>query len=479
MNRRLLLFFAILPLFPVLIAYVFSNYVFIHEEVNFDSLLMESYKNMRPRWSVFGQSISEEPSQWHQPSSVQEIVSIVRQAAERGESVKVVGAGHSFSPIGLTTGRIVNLDRLNAILDVDEKSMQVTVQSGIRLRDLNRQLGTRGLALENIGSIDAQSLGGAISTSTHGSGVKFQTMSTKVLWMELVLANGSLLNVTKEDGDLYLVSLNGIGLLGIITTIRLQCVREFNVHRHEISVPIDHVINNWSDYVERYDHFTYFWIPYTDTARLFLMTRTDTSVSVNKSDVLALRSYAGVTGGKILMFGWWVGSLIPSLLPWITRYFIQPLFNFDLNYVDDAREGLKLEPPDKYSEMEYFVPLENYTDCIREVKQLIETSDEFRVNFIVQTRFSAADSVWLSPMYGSPKAGIALLISRQDDRPYFSKAEKLFQRYNGRTHWGKRHFTRGDYFRKVYEKFDDFLVVRKELDPNGMFMNKYMEEILS
>lgn len=479
MDRKVLLFFVILPLFPALIAFLFSNYVFISEEVNFDSLLMESFKNMRPHWSVFGNSESAEPMQWHQPGSVKEIISIVRQAAEKGEKAKVVGAGHSFSPIGLTTGRIINLDRFRAVLDVDEESMQVTVQSGIRLRDLNRQLGTRGLALENIGSIDAQSLGGAISTSTHGSGVTFASMSNKVVWMELVLANGSQLNITRENEDLYAASLNGLGVLGIITIVRLQCVQDFNIHRQEILVPLDHVINKWSEYITQYDHFTFIWIPYTNSARLFLMTRVDTSVPLNKSDVFALQSYAGITLGKLLMFGWWLGSLMPSFLPWITNYYIQPLSSIELNYVDDAREGLKLEPPDRYNEMEYFIPLENYTECFKSLRQLIEASDEFKVSHIVQTRFSAADSVWLSPMYGSTQAGIALLLTRQDYQPYFNSAEKIFQNYGGRTHWAKKYSARRNYFREVYEKFDDFLAIRNELDPNRMFMNDFMEDILS
>ncbi|XP_062502317.1 L-gulono-1,4-lactone dehydrogenase-like [Corticium candelabrum] len=477
MNQRFILLFLFLPLFPIFVAYVFSNFVFVYEEPDFDSLLMESYKNMHPRWWAFGQSESEEPRQWHQPATVQEIVAIVSEAAERGERVKVVGAGHSFSPIGLTTGRIMNLDRLRLVLDVDEISMQVTVQAGIRLRDLNRQLGTRGLALENIGSIDAQSLGGAISTSTHGSGIGFSSMSTKVVWMELVLANGSLLNVSKETEELFAASLNGLGLLGIITTVRLQCVKDYNVIRRDILVGIDHVIDSWSEYVEKYDHFTYFWIPYTESAKLFLMTRTDTSVSVNKSDLLFFKDYGGVTAGKMLMLGWWSGSVIPSVLPWITRYYIQPLLGLDLNYVDNARDGLKLESPASYSEMEYFVSLENYTRCFRDLKHLIETSDEFRVNFVVQTRFSAADSVWLSPMYREPKAAIAVMTIRQDDRAYFNKAELIFKQYGGRTHWGKRFTANGDYFRKVYERFDDFLAVRKELDPSGMFLNEYFQRI--
>ena len=471
--------FLLLPVaLAVIVALYFGNCVFVHIENDF-AALRRAAETTRPLWYTYERLESIAPRAWHQPTNAREIVDTIRLVARQDDDketskIRVVGAGHSWSPLGLTAGHLINLDKYSRVLEIDVKNARVTTQSGIRLRDLNRALFERGLALENIGSIDAQSLAGAISTSTHGSGVKYGSISTKVLWLEMILANGSTINITRDDTGLYGAATTGLGLLGVISVVQLECARAFHVYREESLEHVDVAMEKWSERVNAIDHYSTWWIPYTSSVRLVKVTRVGRERRANKSDAFTTRSSFGVA----VQLGWWLGSLAPRLVPHVMAYYVRPLFGIDVAFVATALDGLQLDPPHVHNEMEYFVDLENYTRCFRDLVAFVRASDEFKTNFIVQTRFSASDRVWLSPMYERPKAAIAIMMYRQDARAFFDGAERIFQSYDGRPHWAKKHSASRDYLQRVYPMFREFLRVREALDPRGIFLNEYLEGVL-
>eukprot|EP00118_Oscarella_pearsei_P028011 m.311463 g.311463 ORF g.311463 m.311463 type:complete len:491 (+) comp71993_c0_seq1:1-1473(+) len=476
------LFLLLLPLIAaILTVCFFGTFVFVPVENDFESLkhLHDSNPASKSRWFTYERLESEEPSRWHQPETIDQIVAVVISASQNCERIRVVGAGHSWAPLGLTNGNLINFDKFSRILDIDSSSMRVTVQSGIRLRDLNQKLFLQGLALENIGSVDTQSMGGAISTSTHGSGLKYGSISTKVLWMEVLLANGSIVNVTQDQPELYGAMRTGLGSLGIITIVQLQCSKAFHIHREETLMDTELLMEKWSEYVNTLDHFSYWWIPYTSAVRLVKMTRVSVNERVNKTGAFSHQNYGGLSLYTAAQIGWWAGSWLPGLVPYIMAYYIQPLFSSDVMYTDTALEGLKLKPPHIHNELEYFIDLDKYAECYNTLLDFILKADNFKTNFIVQTRFSAKDDIWLSPMFGKAQAAIAIMMYNQDAKAYFDGAERIFQSFKGRPHWGKKHSATTQYFQRVYPRFDDFLRVRDELDPRGIFMNDHLERIYS
>jgi L-gulonolactone oxidase len=165
---------------------------------------------------------------------------LARAVASGPGPVRVAGAGHSFSAAAVTDGTLLSLDALARVLDADAASGLVRVEAGIRLRALSRELHARGLAMPNLGDIDAQSLAGALSTGTHGTGTRLPNLSGQVESIELVLADGS--ERTLDHGDLLRAARVSLGALGVIAAVTLRCVPAFRLHNTDRPEPLEDVL---------------------------------------------------------------------------------------------------------------------------------------------------------------------------------------------------------------------------------------------
>src|SRR4051812_22288030 len=177
------------------------------------------------------------------PATVHELQDVVRSAAAAGQRLKPIGAGHSFTPIGVTDGVQLRLDRLAGVVRADRETGLVTVLGGTRLHALNEALWMLGLALSNLGDIDAQSIAGAISTGTHGTGARVGGLATQVAALDLVLADGSRLHCSAEENpDVFAAARVGLGALGVSTSVTLQCEPAFALAASETPEPLDDVL---------------------------------------------------------------------------------------------------------------------------------------------------------------------------------------------------------------------------------------------
>ncbi len=198
------------------------------------------------------------------PTTEADLVGVVERAAEAGRTVRAVGAGHSFTPVVCTDGDLVDLGGYDQVLSVDPEARTVTVQAGIRLTALNRFLATQGLAMENLGDIAYQSIAGATSTATHGTGLRFANLSSRIVGMRLVTGDGSVIEATPErNAEVLDVARVGVGALGLLSTVTVQCVPAFNLHAVERAELVDDVLERWEDEIAGNDHFEFFWIPGT------------------------------------------------------------------------------------------------------------------------------------------------------------------------------------------------------------------------
>ena len=185
----------------------------------------------RARWTNWGGTYSCTPTRIESPASEEEIAAIVRVAVARGEHVKVIGSGHSFTDIGCTDGCLIKLDNYNKVLDVDREAATITVQAGITILQLSDALAHFGLALENMGDVGYQTISGAVSTATHGTGERFRNISSQVTGLSLVLASGDVLRCTPgQDANAFKAAQVGLGALGVLSTVTLRCVPAYNVH---------------------------------------------------------------------------------------------------------------------------------------------------------------------------------------------------------------------------------------------------------
>ncbi|MGO2615191.1 MAG: FAD-binding protein, partial [Brevibacterium aurantiacum] len=223
--------------------------------------------------------VHSHPHTFLRPTSAGELGEILRSAADVSQRVRPVGAGHSFTPVAAGDDVMISLDHLSGIIAVDEESGRVRFHAGTRLRDIPALLAPFGLALANQGDVNPQALAGAISTSTHGTGLGFTGFAGTVTGLLLMAADGTVTDLSPtthpEIFDLARVSL---GVLGIVTEIELQCVPAFDLIAEEIVSDVDELLADLEPRMRAADHFEFYWFPHTDTA----LTKTNTRVGLGE-----------------------------------------------------------------------------------------------------------------------------------------------------------------------------------------------------
>jgi L-gulono-1,4-lactone dehydrogenase len=432
----------------------------------------------RAAWSNWARNQTCAPAEIAHPGSEAELVDLVKQAAAAGRRVKAVGAGHSFTSIACTDGVLVDLDRYGRVLGHDPATGRVTVEAGISLHRLSDELDARGLALENMGDIDRQSVAGATQTATHGTGLRFGNLSSQIVGLRLVTGDGTVVEATgPEDGnenpDVFAAGRVGLGALGVLSTVTLRCVPAFRLHAVEEPVPVDEVLADLDDLVAEHDHYEFYWVPHTRWALTKRNRRTDEPARPRPKvrewvDDMVLNNYAF---GVLCRAGRWRPSLIPRLARIIPN-------TGRLDYVDRSDRVFTSPRTVRFTEMEYAIPREALAEALGRVRRLVDEIG-MQISFPVEVRVVASDDIPLSTACGRETGYIAVHVYKGTPYDaYFSGVERIMDSYGGRPHWGKMHFQRAETLAPRYPRWDDFQAVRARLDPEGRFANPYLDRVL-
>jgi L-gulono-1,4-lactone dehydrogenase len=411
------------------------------------------------------------------PASIAELARTVTAAAERGERVKPIGAGHSFTDIGATDGIQLRLDRLAGIVRADRATGLVTVLAGTRLHALNEALWQLGLSMTNLGDIDVQTVAGAISTGTHGTGVKFGGIATQVRALELVLADGSLLSCSAEENpEVFAAARVGLGALGVIAAVTVQCESGYALAAAEAPGSLDEVLDELDENLVGNDHFEFYWFPHT---RRVLTKRNNRVLPGTKlrpvgrfrhwldDDFLSNRVFDAVNR---------LTTRRPALIPQANAIASRLLSPRD--YIDRSHRVFASVRTVRFREMEYAVPRAAVPQVLTEIEAYLTHSGE-QIGFPVEVRFAAADDIWLSTAYGRDTGYIAVhQYHQRAHEPYFRAVEAIAMDVDGRPHWGKLHYRDAASLRATYERHDDFVALRDKLDPQRMFGNDYLTRVL-
>ncbi|MER7558814.1 D-arabinono-1,4-lactone oxidase [Nocardioides sp. NPDC126508] len=414
------------------------------------------------------------PHQYLSPRTVEELATAVEQAAAAGRTVRVVGAGHSFSDLVCTDGLLLDLDHLNGIQHVDRDAGLVTVGAGTRLFDLNPALAELGLALPNLGDIDRQSVAGAVSTATHGTGRLLGNLATQVASVDLVLADGSIRKVTEDDPETLRAARVSLGALGVATSYQLRVVPAFALHARAGSMPVAEVVDRLDELVETNDHFEFFLFPHAEAALVKTNNRTDRPLA--PPHPLVQRASEFVENG-VFEAACRLGRRFPSRIPAINRAITR--LDTSTDHVDQSHRVFASRRSVRFTEMEIAVPRESCTSVLEEIQHTI-ARQRLDVGFPIEVRFVAADEdSHLSPSYGRPTAYLAVHMYRgMAWRAYFEAVQKIALAHEGRPHWGKRHLFEADQLARLYPAWDRFQAVRTELDPHGTFTNDHVRRVL-
>jgi len=388
----------------------------------------------------------------------------------RGRAVRVAGAGHSFSGVVPTDGTLLSLDRLDRVLDVDRDSGLVRAEAGIRLHRLVRQLHAHGLALPNLGDIDAQSLAGALVTGTHGTGAKLGNLAASVEAMELVLADGS--ELTVDGGDELRAARVGLGALGVVAAVTLRCVPAFRLHAVDRPLPLDDVLSELDRHVDGNDHFELFTFPHSPIALTRTNNRSDAPPSPRRprrewlQDVVLDNHVFGLLNR--------VARRAPKTIPSLNR--LAGRSASQRERVADSFDVFASPRLVRFEEMEYALPREHAVEAMRAARQILE---RYPVSFPIELRFSAGDDALLSPAHARETAYVAVhVFEGMSFQAPFREVEAVMGEWGGRPHWGKRSFLSAAELAPRYPRWADFAAIRERLDPDGRFVNAWVRQSL-
>ena len=426
------------------------------------------------RWSNWAGNQQTGTVLLSKPQTESELQQVVQRAQASGRRVKAVGSGHSFTAIAVSEEVLVDLSDYDEIVAIDKMNQTVTVQSGIQLSKLNQALYENSLAMQNLGDIAYQTIAGAISTSTHGTGAKFTGIANQVVALRIVLADSSIVECSANvNAQLFSCARVGLGALGLISTVTLKVVPAFNLAVIEEPMRVDDVLQNLDLHVDSNDHFEFFWVPHTGWA----LTKRNNRNNLPIEPMSKMSHWYSKTLMENYAFGavCMLGKARPSLIPKLAKALPSSGRN---EYSDASHKVFASKRIIKFYEMEYAIPREACAEALNRVRRMV-TDSGFFLNFPVEVRFTAPDEIPLSTASNRESAYIAVHIYKgMNYVPYFKEVESIMNSYQGRPHWGKLHFQSAATLASRYPQWDVFQAVRNQVDPQRMFSNQYLETVL-
>jgi L-gulono-1,4-lactone dehydrogenase len=385
----------------------------------------------------------------------------------------MVGSGHSFTAAAVTDGILVQLDRYQQVLNIDTSTRQVTVEAGITLTKLNEVLDARGLAMANLGDIAYQTISGAISTSTHGTGIALTGIAGQVAALRIITSTGEALNCNpEENADIFHAARVGVGVLGALSTVTINVVPAFGLRVVEEPMRVDAVLADLDGYVEDNDHFEFYWVPHTGWALTKRNNRT--------TDPLAPPSRFSHFKNKVVLENYAFGAVCrlgrikPTLIPKLARALPS---TGKTEFVDQSYKVFASTRLVKFYEMEYSIERAACAEALNRVRAFVKQQD-LMLNFPVEVRFTAPDDIPLSTGTARQSAYIAVhIFQKMDSEQYFNGVEAIMNDYGGRPHWGKLHRQTAATLAPKYPQWDAFIAARDRLDPDGRFTNDYAKRV--
>jgi len=426
-------------------------------------------------WRNWGRSERARPEFTARPRSVDDAIAAVNFARDHGLTVKAWGAGHSFTSIAATEGLHLDVGALAGVIAVD--GSLVTLGAGTNLYELPALLEPLGLALANMGDIDRQTIAGAISTGTHGTGARFGGIATQVRGVTLVTAAGELLRVNAtENPHLLSAAALSLGALGVLVDVTLECVPSFLLHAVERPEPAAAVLDEWLQRSAETDHFEFYVWPHTTTA----LTKSNTRLP-GDAPRHPLTKFSRWLDDEFMANGVFrascaAGAKAPAIIPPVNRLAVKLSGNRE--FTDVSSSVFVTDRTVRFREMEYALPIEAVPDAVHATQKLI-VDRGWRVSFPIEVRSAAADSLLLSTASGRATGYVAVhRYWREDPAEYFREVEAVMMAHDGRPHWGKLHNRHAESLETVYPGFNEFLAVRDRLDPGRVFANDYLRQVL-
>jgi FAD/FMN-containing dehydrogenase len=397
----------------------------------------------RREWTNWSRSVRFTPGEIVAPSTEEEVVDIVRRARRDGRRVRPVGRGHSSTPLMATDDVLVETHNLSGVVRADREACVATLRGGTGLEDIGPLLHEHGLALENFGDVAFQAIAGAIGTGTHGTGGELGNFSRNLLGFRVVTGTGDVVEVGADDVEELRAGRVALGALGIMTELTLRVVPAFRLRRLEWCVHLEDCMARYDELVHRNRNFDFYWHPRRDEAQIRILNEPGTEPE----------------------------DLVAELPP-----------ERDEIRKDGTDWSFKIQPQQRgilFDEMEHALPYERFREAFAETRERVKAEHRKDVAWRVLCRTVAPDDGFLSPFLGRNSTTIAHLQNATLDwKRYFADMEPRMRAYGGRPHLGKKHTAAAADLRAMGLEVDRFDAVRERFDPDGVFLNDHLRELL-
>ncbi|WDE07529.1 FAD-binding protein [Thalassomonas viridans] len=420
-----------------------------------------------PPWSNWSGNQASEPNERLVPRDTDELSAMITKAKQ---GIRLVGAGHSFSPLVPTNESLMSLAYFNGIGHIDKASKQFEVAANTFLASAGEPLWQAGLSLMNMPDINTQTFGGAIATSTHGTGAGFGSMSTTVTGMSLVNGQGELVHCSaEENSELFQAARNNIGALGAVTSMKMQAQDKYYLQETSWMMDLQEGLEQAEALRDKHRHFELYALPHAD----YIL-----GITLDAVDEQALTQPLASSGDAYETFK--TLSKVVDVVPFMKRFIINTGAS---TVTKEVRSGRNYEVfgnvrDIRFNEMEYSVPAEYGVKCLAEILDTIRKQN-INVIFPMEVRYIKGDDIWLSPFYQRDSCAISCHnFHDKDYKKYFAAIEPIFLKYDGRPHWGKIHTLTAKEQSARYPMFDEFLKVRAAMDPRGLFANAHIKSVL-
>lgn len=415
------------------------------------------------------------PSELCYPESENEIIQIVHKATKQQKKIRIIGSGHSFTPLCKTDDFLISLDQYQGLIHIDKATNRATVKAGTKLHLLNELLHKEGLALENMGDINVQSIAGAISTGTHGTGTTFGNISTQITKLQWINGLGEIITCdASTNPTLFKAAQISLGAFGILTEITLQCVPSYKLELKVTKKSLNEVLEQYPTINKNTRNYEFYWFPNTP----YVMSK-ELNITDKKVDKSGIKEYLQemVLENYAFQFICNLSYYIPSITRGISRFAASTIDDHQkTNYSHLVFSTQRIV---RFNEMEYNIPIEAYVDVKKELVNWVNKHN-YDVMFPIENRFVKGDDIYLSPAYQRDSAYIAVHVyHKKNFKKYFEAMESIFKAYNGRPHWGKIHQLSCAELSERYPMFEDFNMYRNQQDPKGLFLSPYLNSLFS
>ncbi|MCF8276797.1 MAG: FAD-binding protein [Flavobacteriales bacterium] len=421
-------------------------------------------------WQNWAGNVKFTPNEVAYPESTEDVVQLVKT----GRKIRCIGTGHSWSELAPTEDILMATDGLNQVLSVDTVTNLATIQAGAKLEHLNLILWAKGYAFSNLGSIARQSLAGAISTATHGSGIHHQILASQAERFTMVKADGEVLEVDrKANPELFKTAIISIGSLGIITEMTIRVVPKFNLHERSGLMDFEEVCDNILDWVKHENHIKMWWFPHTDKMMVYRYNTTYEPENDSRFRQKFMDEWVSVHAYRLML--WWADRK-PIRRKWVNQQIVKGMLP-NVDRIERSYKVFNVPEPPIHRETEWAFDLSLTPVLLREYKRMVEEKGHL-INFIQEIRFVKGDDFALSPCYGRDSVYVGAY--NADNRGWdqlLSDFEEMAVKHNGRPHWGKEFTLDSEYLRSVYPQWNAFQKLKRDLDPDGQFSSPFISRL--